>query len=141
MVDTESILTSIKKLLGMDPTFVAFDEDIIMHINSAFSSLSQLGVGPVEGFKIKFKEHQEKSRMGAEHKFKGGLSSTSDMNIKYHTATHLLNAALKKVLGNHVHQMGSNITDERLRFDFTHFSAVSKEEIEKIENIVNQKIM
>ena len=52
MVDTESILTSIKKLLGMDPTFVAFDEDIIMHIYSAFSSLSQLGVGPVEGFSI-----------------------------------------------------------------------------------------
>lgn len=94
----------------------------------------------VEGFKLRFKEHQEKSRMGAEHKFKGGLSSTSDMNIKYHTATHLLNAALKEVLGNHVHQMGSNITYERLRFDFPNSNKLTDEELAKVENLVNNYI-
>jgi alanyl-tRNA synthetase len=93
-----------------------------------------------EGFKIKFKEHQEKSRMGAEHKFKGGLSSTSDMNIKYHTTTHLLNAALKQVLGSHVHQMGSNITEERLRFDFPNSTKLTDEELTKVENLVNEYI-
>ena len=94
----------------------------------------------VLGFKEKFKEHQEKSRAGAEHKFKGGLSSTSDMNIKYHTATHLLNAALKEVLGNHVCQKGSNITDERLRFDFPNDNKLTEEEIQKTESLVNHYI-
>ncbi len=94
----------------------------------------------IEGFKEKFKEHQEKSRLGAEMKFKGGLSGNSEMDIKYHTATHLLNAALKNVLGSHVHQMGSNITPERMRFDFSHDSKLTKEEITKVENLVNEYI-
>jgi len=94
----------------------------------------------VEGFHQKFKEHQEKSRLGSNQKFKGGLSSSSDMNIKYHTATHLLNAALKEVLGSHVHQKGSNITDERMRFDFSHDSKMTKEEIEATEKLVNKYI-
>lgn len=94
----------------------------------------------IAGFKNHFEEHQAKSRVGAEQKFKGGLSSSNDMNIKYHTATHLLNAALKKVLGDHVHQMGSNITDERMRFDFSHPTKVLKEELEQAEALVNQWI-
>ena len=93
-----------------------------------------------EGFKQKFKEHQEKSRAGSKGKFKGGLSSTSEMDIKYHTATHLLNAALKIVLGSHVHQMGSNITPERLRFDFSHDSKMTDEEKRKTEQLVNKWI-
>jgi alanyl-tRNA synthetase len=93
-----------------------------------------------EGFKEKFKEHQEKSRIGAEQKFKGGLSNTSDMNIKYHTATHLLNAALKKVLGPNVHQKGSNITDERMRFDFSWDYKMTNEQIKEAENLVNSYI-
>jgi alanyl-tRNA synthetase len=92
------------------------------------------------GFKNKFIEHQEKSRMGAEAKFKGGLSSGSDINIKYHTATHLLNAALKEVLGDHIHQKGSNITEERMRFDFSHDNKMTDEEIAKTEYLVNEYI-
>ena len=94
----------------------------------------------VEGFKQKFKEHQEKSRAGAEQKFKGGLASTGEMETKYHTATHLLNAALKQVLGDHVHQKGSNITAERMRFDFSHGAKMTDEEKQKAEELVNEYI-
>ncbi|MEG2311204.1 MAG: alanine--tRNA ligase [Bacilli bacterium] len=94
----------------------------------------------VEGFKLKFKEHQNKSRRGSSDKFKGGLSSDSIMDVKYHTATHLLNAALKIVLGNHVHQMGSNITPERLRFDFSHNGKMTEEEKKETEVLVNSWI-
>lgn len=93
-----------------------------------------------EGFKQKFAEHQEKSREGATQKFKGGLASTGEMETKYHTATHLLNAALKNVLGDHVHQKGSNITAERMRFDFSHNSKMTEEEKQKTEDLVNEYI-
>ncbi len=93
-----------------------------------------------EGFKHKFAEHQEKSREGASQKFKGGLASTGEMETKYHTATHLLNAALKKVLGPHVHQKGSNITAERMRFDFSHNNKMTDEEKQKTEDLVNEYI-
>ena len=94
----------------------------------------------VDGFKEKFKAHQELSRKGMGTKFKGGLSSTSDINIKYHTATHLLNSALKQVLGSHVHQKGSNITEERMRFDFSHDSKMTPEQIKQTEDLVNKYI-
>ncbi len=93
-----------------------------------------------QGFNELFKEHQEISRKGSEAKFKGGLADHSPQVIKMHTATHLLQQALKDVLGNHVKQMGSNITQERLRFDFSHPKALTKEEIKKVEDIVNKKI-
>ena len=94
----------------------------------------------IDEFNKLFKEHQEKSRAGAEQKFKGGLASTGEMETKYHTATHLLNAALKKVLGPHVHQKGSNITHERMRFDFSHDSKLTDEEKKKVEDLVNEYI-
>ena len=94
----------------------------------------------IDGFKKLFKKHQEKSRAGATQKFKGGLASTGEMEIKYHTATHLLNAALKKVLGEHVHQRGSNITAERMRFDFSHDSKMTPEEKQATEDLVNKWI-
>ena len=94
----------------------------------------------IEEFKKLFKEHQEKSRAGAAQKFKGGLASTGEMETKYHTATHLLNAALKEVLGSHVHQRGSNITAERMRFDFSHDSKLTDDEKKKIEDLVNKWI-
>ena len=93
-----------------------------------------------EEFNKLFKEHQEKSRAGAEQKFKGGLASTGEMETKYHTATHLLNAALKIVLGPHVHQRGSNITAERMRFDFSHPTKMTDEEKQKTEDLVNEWI-
>lgn len=94
----------------------------------------------MEGFKAKFEEHQAKSRAGSEQKFKGGLASSGEMETKYHTATHLLNAALKKVLGEHVHQRGSNITAERMRFDFAHDSKMTDEEKKAAEDLVNEYI-
>ena len=87
-----------------------------------------------------FKEHQEKSRLGSDQKFKGGLASTGEMETKYHTATHLLNAALKVVLGDHVHQKGSNITAERMRFDFSHGAKMTDEEKKRAEDLVNEYI-
>ena len=94
----------------------------------------------MDGFKELFKEHQEKSRAGSEQKFKGGLASTGEMETKYHTATHLLNAALKQVLGSHVHQRGSNITSERLRFDFSHDAKMTDEEKKATEDLINKWI-
>lgn len=93
-----------------------------------------------DGFAIKFKEHQEKSRTASAGKFKGGLAGNSEVETKYHTATHLLNAALKVVVGPDVHQKGSNITDERMRFDFSCDHKLSDEEKQRAEELVNQWI-
>ena len=87
-----------------------------------------------------FKEHQEKSRMGSEQKFKGGLAGTGEQEVRYHTATHLLNAALKVILGKDVHQRGSNITPERMRFDFSCDHKLTDEEKKKVEDLVNEWI-
>lgn len=93
-----------------------------------------------ERFKEEFKKHQELSRVGAEQKFKGGLAGTGEMEVKYHTATHLLHQALRDVLGSAVQQKGSNITAERLRFDFTHPQKMTDDEKKQVEDIVNAKI-
>lgn len=92
------------------------------------------------GFQEKMKEHQEKSRTASKGKFKGGLSGDSETETKYHTATHLLNAALKVVLGPDTHQRGSNITEERMRFDFNCDHKLTDEEKTKVEDLVNQWI-
>lgn len=93
-----------------------------------------------EGFKDKFKAHQELSRTASAGQFKGGLSGNNEIETKYHTATHLLNAALKVVVNKDVHQKGSNITDERMRFDFSCDHKLSDEEKQKTENLVNEWI-
>ena len=87
-----------------------------------------------------FKEHQEKSRQGSELKFKGGLAEQNEQTIAYHTATHLLHKALQIVLGDHAKQCGSNITTERLRFDFTHPEKMTKEQLQQVEDLVNEQI-
>jgi len=86
------------------------------------------------------KKHQDLSRSGAEKKFGGVGKDAGEEGAKLHTATHLLHTALRKILGNHVQQMGSDINVERLRFDFSHTAKVTSEELEEIENLVNQKI-
>lgn len=91
-------------------------------------------------FEKLFKEHQEKSRMGSEQKFKGGLAGTGEQEVRYHTATHLLNAALKVILGKDVHQKGSNITPERMRFDFSCDHKLTDDEKKKVEDLVNEWI-
>lgn len=100
-----------------------------------------------KGKKIRRKEfegeldkHQELSRLGAKQKFAGGLADQSEMVVRYHTATHLLQAALREILGDHIHQVGSNITDQRARFDFTYPKPVASQAIKKIEGLINQKI-
>ncbi len=94
----------------------------------------------VEGYKEKFKAHQELSRAGSQEKFKGGLAGNSEIETKYHTATHLLNAALKLVIGPEVHQRGSNITVERMRFDFNCDHKLTEEEKANAEKYVNEWI-
>ena len=93
-----------------------------------------------EGFKEKFKEHQEKSRTASKGMFKGGLAGDSETETKYHTATHLLNAALKITVSEDVHQKGSNINNERMRFDFSCDHKLTSEEIKNTEDLVNKWI-
>ena len=94
----------------------------------------------LKGFEELFKKHQEKSRAGSEQKFKGGLADQTKETIAYHTATHLLNAALKQVIGQNAHQRGSNITSERMRFDFNCDHKLTPEEKKTIEDLVNKWI-
>ena len=91
-------------------------------------------------FAERFKKHQELSHQGADQKFKGGLADHSEQTAKLHTATHLLHAALRKVLGDEVAQKGSNITAERLRFDFSFGRKVTPEELQQVEKLVNEAI-
>ncbi|AVM44437.1 alanine--tRNA ligase [Victivallaceae bacterium BBE-744-WT-12] len=92
------------------------------------------------GYDAAFAKHQEMSRAGAEQKFKGGLADSSEATAALHSATHLLQAALRKVLGTHVEQRGSNITAERLRFDFSHEDKMTPEQLKQVEDLVNDAI-
>jgi alanyl-tRNA synthetase len=92
------------------------------------------------GFEKLYAEHKEQSRKGSEHKFKGGLADHAEATTRLHTATHLLHQALRQVLGESVHQMGSNITAERLRFDFSYPERLTPTQIAEIERIVNEQI-
>ncbi|MBN1618579.1 alanine--tRNA ligase [Candidatus Dojkabacteria bacterium] len=93
-----------------------------------------------EDFENAFNSHKEKSRSAAKGFFKGGLADTSEMSKKYHTATHMLNAALRKVLGDHVKQLGSNINPDRLRFDFPNDTKLTPEQVKQVEDIINEQI-
>jgi alanyl-tRNA synthetase len=97
-------------------------------------------VGLTGKFNERFKKHQELSRTASAGMFKGGMSDTSEISIKYHTATHLLLAALREILGPETYQKGSNITAERLRFDFNYPEKLTLEQITEIEDLVNKKI-
>ncbi|MFC1780416.1 alanine--tRNA ligase [Patescibacteria group bacterium] len=110
-------------------------------------ALDELGIMKEEKRKIYEDEfevaqikHQKKSRKGAAGKFKSGLADTSEISIRYHTATHLLLKSLQEILGDHIHQRGSNITEERLRFDFSHSNKLQANQLQAIEKKVNEKI-
>ncbi|MBI4100568.1 alanine--tRNA ligase [Candidatus Microgenomates bacterium] len=107
-----------------------------------FGTAQEMGINIVkfnEGYKIALNKHREASKI-EKGMFKGGLADQSETVTKYHTATHLLHTALRQILGEHVQQKGSNITSERLRFDFSHPQALSEEEIKKVEELVNKEI-
>ena len=137
----EKIISNLKEdKLNKDLAFKLYDTyGFPIELTVELASEHEIEVDE-QGFKEKFKEHQEKSRAGAEAKFKGGLSGSGEMETKYHTATHLLNAALKVVINKDVHQKGSNITAERMRFDFTCDHKMTDEEKKATEDLVNKWI-
>ena len=128
------------KILNKDLAFKLYDTyGFPIELTVELSKEKGIEVDTI-GFKEKFKAHQELSRAGSKEKFKGGLAGNSEIETKYHTATHLLNAALKVVVDKNVHQKGSNITTERMRFDFSCDHKLTDEEKTKAENLVNEWI-
>jgi alanyl-tRNA synthetase len=133
-------------------------KDVIVHGNTIFDwfqsfglpyevsveQIKNLGADVSKVSKVEFEEclrmHQELSRTASAGKFKGGLAEAGEITTKYHTATHLILSALRQVLGDHVYQKGSNITAERMRFDFSHSDKMTPEQIKQVEDIVNEKI-
>ena len=136
----EKIINNTNEILNKDLAFKLYDTyGFPIELTVELASEKNISVD-VEGFKEKFREHQEKSRTASAGKFKGGLAGNGEIETKYHTATHLLNAALKVVVGDEVHQKGSNITSERMRFDFSCDHKLTDEEKEKVEELVNSWI-
>lgn len=124
---------------GADPFILFTTYGFPIELTKELAKEKGVAVDTME-FEKAFEKHKEISRAGAEKKFKGGLADTSEMSVKYHTATHLLHQALRDVLGKEVQQKGSNITPERLRFDFAFLRKMMDEEKKKVEDIVNKKI-
>ncbi|OHA24467.1 MAG: hypothetical protein A3D52_01140 [Candidatus Taylorbacteria bacterium RIFCSPHIGHO2_02_FULL_44_36] len=135
----EKIATGKKEISGQDAFLLFSSHGLPIDLIVELAKDKKITVDVI-GFEVKFEKHQKLSRSGAEQKFKGGLADESEQVIKYHTATHLLHQALHEVLGDKVSQKGSNITAERLRFDFVHPAKMTDEEKKKVEKIVNQKI-
>ena len=109
-------------------------------IEEAFANNVELDPDWRQEFDELMKQQRERSRTATKGEFKGGLADHSEITTKYHTATHLMYKALKTILGDHVIQRGSNITDERLRFDFSHNQKMTPEQIKQVEDIVNEQI-
>jgi len=124
-------------------TEITADDAFVLYSTHGLSPTQIKSLGFVfddQQFAEKMEEHQGLSRKGAEKKFAGGLADTSEKTIMGHTATHLLHQAIRDILGDKIHQTGSNITSERIRFDFNYDKKVTEEELKKIEAIVNEKI-
>jgi len=122
---------------------ISADDAFMLYTTHGLSPTQIKSLGYIfneQEFAQKMKEHQAISKKGAEKKFAGGLADHSEKTIMGHTATHLLHQALRDILGNHVHQTGSNITSQRLRFDFNYDKNLTDEQLSKVEEIVNQKI-
>lgn len=132
--------TGIEKVIGADHAFELFTTyGFPIELTEEIAKERGFTVDRA-GFNTKMEAHRELSRKGAEQKFKGGLADNSEKVVMYHTATHLLLAGLRKELGNGVHQAGSNITGERLRFDFTHPERVPEDTLRRVETFVNDAI-
>ncbi|OGZ17400.1 MAG: alanine--tRNA ligase [Candidatus Nealsonbacteria bacterium RBG_13_36_15] len=136
----ETDLVGNKKIISGDKAFWLFETyGFPLELTEELAKEKKLEVDR-KGFGKAFKKHQEISRAGAEKKFGGVGKEATYEAARLHTATHLLHQSLRKILGEHVKQMGSDITPQRLRFDFSHLSKMTTEEIDKVENLVNQKI-
>jgi len=131
-----------RKLTGMSLfiLFSTFGFPLELSVEIAKERKIDLELKALEVFNNLMESHKKLSRAASDGKFKGGLADASEQTIKYHTATHLLLAALRQILGANVFQRGSNITSERMRFDFSHPVKMTKEEIQKVENLVNEQI-
>jgi alanyl-tRNA synthetase len=136
----EDILEEKKQITGEDAFTLYETYGFPIEITKEILREKGLELQDPEGFDRAKKEHKEKSRSAAAGMFKGGLADTSEMSTKYHTATHLLLAALQKVLGDHIYQKGSNITPERLRLDFPADEKLTPKQVEEVEKIVNEAI-
>ncbi len=136
----ENLSTGKKKLSGKDAFLLYQSYGFPLEITQELAKEKGIKVD-VKGFRKEEEKHQELSRQATKGKFKSGLADNTEQTKKLHTATHLLNQALKQVLNDHnIHQQGSNITPERLRFDFNFPRKLTSEELKKIENLVNEKI-
>src|SRR3989338_1715190 len=128
-----------KHISGKDAFLLYESYGFPVEITSELATENGISID-LEGFSEEKQRHQNVSRKGLDKKFKGGLADQSEQTIKLHTATHLLHQALRDILGTHVQQKGSNITAERLRFDFSHTEHVTDEQVKQIEKIINEKI-
>lgn len=129
------------ELMGV--TEISADDAFVLYTTHGLSPTQIKSLGYIfddPAFAEKMKTHQSLSKKGAEQKFKGGLADTEEKTVMGHTATHLLHQALRDMLGTHVHQTGSNITTERLRFDFNYDQLLSADQLKELENTVNKKI-
>lgn len=139
VIDTSVIPTTVKAINAQNAFELFTTYGFPIELTQEIAEEKGLVV-ETDGFNKHMEEHRAKSRAGAAQKFKGGLADNSEIVVQYHTLNHLMLAALRHFLGDHVHQAGSNITGERLRFDFTHPEKVDRQTLDKIEQWVNDKI-
>jgi alanyl-tRNA synthetase len=138
--ELEILITKQKSVSGSDLFMMYETYGVPREVTEEILEEKNVEILDIEGFEKAKKMHQEKSRTSSSGMFKGGLADTSEMSTRYHTASHLLLAALRKVLGEHVYQKGSNITSDRLRLDFPNEERVTEEEIKRVEELINNAI-
>lgn len=136
----EKMVSKNGKVTGKDAFLLYETYGLPLELTEEILKEKNMKVENREDFKKAEEEHQEKSRTASKGLFKGGLADTSEMSTKYHTASHLLLAALRKVLGDHVYQKGSNITPERLRMDYPNDTYLTEEQVKEVEDLVNEQI-
>jgi len=136
----EKMLNKNKKVTGKDAFLLYETYGLPLELTEEILQEKSLKIENRDDYNKAQEEHQEKSRSASKGLFKGGLADTSEMSTKYHTASHLLLAALRRVLGEHVYQKGSNITPERLRMDYPNETQLTEEQIKEVENLVNEQI-